>query len=104
MLNRRAQLSTTVLCTIATFDLLTTIMLVIIGFKEGNPLFSWLLKHGFVAFALGKLIFLLGPILILEWARTKKPQSAEAGTWIAVGFYVFLYVKQLLYLRATVGH
>ncbi len=103
MLNRRAQLSTTVLCTIATFDLLTTMLLVLRGMGEGNPLFAWLLRHGFVPFAIGKLIFLIGPILLLEWVRTKKPQTAETGTWIAVGFYALLYLTQIFSLRAKIG-
>ncbi|MBX3119105.1 MAG: hypothetical protein KF784_08575 [Fimbriimonadaceae bacterium] len=104
MLNRRAQLSTTVLCTIATFDLLTTIMLVMVGMREGNPLFAWLLNYGFVAFAVGKLVLLIGPILILEWVRTTKPKTAEQGTWVAVGFYALLYGWQIITLRAGTGH
>lgn len=103
MLNKEARLSTTILCTIATFDLLTTMLLVMRDFGEGNPLFRWLLQYGFVPFALAKLAFVIGPILLLEWVRTKKPDVAEKGTWVAVAFYALLYVRQLLYLRMAVG-
>jgi hypothetical protein len=57
---------------------------------EGNPLFSWLASQGSVAFALGKIVFLAGPIAILEYARKFKPRTAEYGTWLATFLYLML--------------
>lgn len=96
---REVHLSTAVLLTIGTFDLLTTMFWVLRGGQEGNRLFGWLLEYGLLPFAIGKLLFLLGPVLILEYARKSHPKSAEQGTWIAATAYVFYYVTHLLALR-----
>ena len=45
---------------------------------------------------LGKLVFVVGPILLLEFVRKTHPRSAEQGTWIAAGFYGMLYVMHLV--------
>ena len=95
MLQGRVQTSTLVLVTIAMFDLVTTMMLLSQGFGESNPIFAWLLQYGAPAFILGKLVLLVGPILLLEWVRIKSPISAEQGTWIAVVAYAFLYILHL---------
>lgn len=96
MLNGKIHLSTIVLVTIAIFDLVTTLMLLNQGFGESNPLFGRLAEMGTAPFVLGKLVFLVGPILLLEYVRTKHPQSAEQGTWIAAFFYAFLYIVHLV--------
>lgn len=96
MLARRVQLSTLVLVTIAVFDLVTTMMLLSQGFGESNPIFSPLVRYGAAAFISAKLVFIVVPILLLEYVRTKKPSSAEQGTWIAAGFYGMLYVLHLV--------
>ena len=96
MLVRRVNLSTLVLVTIALFDLFTTVLLLNLGMQESNPLFSPLLDLGFPAFVSGKLLFVAGPILLLEFVRTKHPRSAEQGTWIAAGFYGMLYILHLV--------
>ena len=79
----------------------STLCLVTIGlFDLGNRLFAWLLQFGPWAFVFGKVVLLAGPILILEYARTKKPEVAEAGTWITVVAYLAMYVPHLWQLRA----
>ena len=88
-------LSTIVLVTVGIFDLVTTLVWLNQGNQEGNPLFAWLAGHGSVVFALGKLAFLILPILALEYARKSNPKSAEQGTWLAACFYVFFYVAHL---------
>jgi len=95
---RKIHLSTILLFTIGVIDLISTIMFLELGGNEGNPIFRNLLNHGVPVFALGKLVFLAGPIAILEFARRKAPHSAEAGTWIAFGFYALLWGTQLLRL------
>ncbi|HVT14340.1 MAG TPA: DUF5658 family protein [Fimbriimonadaceae bacterium] len=71
-------------------DLITSLMWLHAGQGEGNPLFAWLAGHGSLAFALGKIAFLAGPIAILEYARKFKPRTAEFGTWLATLLYLFL--------------
>jgi len=99
MFKSTPRLSTIILLTIATFDLVTTLMWLHEGQKEGNPFFAFLASHGSLALALGKLVYLFIPIAILEYARTKRPISAEIGTWVAVAGYAYLYVGHLLMLR-----
>jgi hypothetical protein len=96
MFKTEVRLSTACLVTIGLFDLLTTVMLFGRGMGEGNPLFAWLLQFGPWAFVLGKVLFLAGPILIIEFARQRHPQSAEQATWLAFGAYSCLYIVQLL--------
>lgn len=97
--DRDIRLSTAVLITIGMFDLITTLMWLNQGNREGNPIFAWLASLGSVPFVIGKLLFLIGPILILEFVRKTHPKSAEQGTWIAVVFYGVLYVSHLLQLQ-----
>ena len=96
MLVQRVNLSTLVLVTIAMFDLVTTMMLLSQGFGESNPLFAGLVGYGPGVFVGAKLVFLVGPILLLEYVRKSHPRSAEQGTWIAAGFYGMLYVMHLV--------
>ena len=96
MLAQRVQLSTLVLVTIAMFDLVTTMMLLSQGFGESNPIFGRLAEYGAGPFVAGKLIFVIGPILLLEYVRKSHPRSAEQGTWIAAGFYGMLYIMHLV--------
>lgn len=102
MLKRHIHLSTTVLITIATFDLVTTILWLKMGGMEGNPLFSWTYEHyGPVGLVAAKCLYLVVPVSILEYARLKKPHTGEIGTWLAAGLYAYLYVGHLLQMR---GH
>lgn len=96
MLARRVHLSTLVLVTIALFDLFTTVLMLNVGFGESNPIFSPLVDLGFPIFVSMKLVFLVGPVFLLEYARLKHPISAEQGTWIAAGFYGMLYIIHLV--------
>jgi len=81
------------------FDLVTTLMWLNQGMGEGNSLFSALAAYGSFALVAGKLLFVVVPVVILEYARTKKPGTAEVGTWVAAILYAFLYVRHLLALR-----
>jgi hypothetical protein len=91
MTKSHVRLSTLVLVTIAMFDLVTTLMWLRGGNREGNPLFAMLASHGSFALVGGKLLFLVLPILMIEWARTKRPLTAEIGTWIAAVAYGYLW-------------
>jgi hypothetical protein len=97
MLVKRVQMSTIVLVTIAMFDLVTTLLLLAQGFGESNPIFNHLLETGGIAaFVSAKIFLVAGPILLLEYVRKHRPESAEQGTWIAAGFYGMLYVMHLV--------
>lgn len=77
------------------FDLVTTVLLLRMGMGEANPIFGPLLQVGIWAFVLGKLAFVIGPIMIIEWAREKHPTTAEQATWIAFAAYLLLYLRHV---------
>ena len=95
---QKVRLSTLVLVTIATFDLVSTLAWMNSGQLEGNPLFAWLARFGSIPFVLGKLVFLLLPIAVIEWARKQRPVTAEIGTWVAAALYGFLWARHVLEL------
>jgi len=101
MLKERVHFSTVVLVSIGLFDLVTSLAWLNQGFAEGNPLFAWFAQRGAWAFAAAKILFLAGPVLILEFARQRHPRSAEQGTWIAAAFYALLYTLNLLKLNGS---
>lgn len=103
MLFGKVYISTLALITVAMFDLVTTLMWLHNGMAEGNQFFAWLAGHGSLALVFAKLLFIIIPVLILEYARSKRPVTAEIGTWIATGLYLYLYVGHLLALRAHPG-
>ena len=96
LLEGQVRLSTLVLVTVAMFDLFTTMMWLNAGYGEGNPLFALLASHGSYVFILGKLVFLVLPLMLIEWARTKRPITAEIGTWVASVAYMYLWGSHVL--------
>lgn len=93
----KVHLSTLCLVLLATFDLVTTLFWLHIGFGEGNPLFAAIAaRFGGIGFAIAKLVFVFVPVAILEYARTKRPTTAEIGTWVAFLAYGFLYLRHLI--------
>ncbi len=93
----RVHLSTLCLVILATFDLVTTLFWLHIGFGEGNPFFAAIAaRFGGIGFAIAKLIFVFVPVGILEYARKKRPITAEIGTWVAFLAYGFLYLRHLV--------
>lgn len=99
MLKSHVHLSTAVLLTIATFDLVTTLIWLNMGGMEGNPFFAWVAQHGSLALVAAKMIYLIVPVSILEYVRSKKPRSGEIGTWAAAALYATLYVGHLLQMK-----
>ena len=96
MLKTEVHLSTAVLAIIGLFDLVSSFLFFSVGLGEGNPLFSWLLSMGRFPFAIGKIIFLGGPILLLEYVRKSHPRTAEIGTWVAFGLYCLILLSHLV--------
>lgn len=105
-LNRKAfgknlHLSTAFLIAVGLVDLVSTLAWLQIGGHEGNPAFARLWEIGPHAFILGKLAFLVGPIVILEIVRRERPASAEQGTWVAGLAYLALWLTQIFALSST---
>ncbi|MBS1715938.1 MAG: hypothetical protein JST30_16545 [Armatimonadetes bacterium] len=94
------RLSTIVLVTVALFDLVSTLMWLNMGHGEGNPIFAYLASVGTGPFVLGKLLFLVVPLLAIEYARTKRPVTAEVGTWVAAVAYAGLWGSHVIRLAA----
>ena len=94
----RIHLSTAVLLTLGVVDLLSTLAWLQMGHLEGNPLFASIWALGPSWFILAKAVFLLGPVALIEWVRTKRYWSAEIGMWLAASGYAFLWIGHLLTL------
>lgn len=94
-MDRPLHLSTALLLLIGALDLISTLVLMKLGMREANPLFARILQTGIPNFVAAKVFFLACPILVLEYVRTKKPRSAEQGTWIAVLAYLVLYLTHI---------
>jgi len=98
LFNARVRLSTLCLLIVGMGDLISSLMWLHAGFGEGNLLFAWLAAHGSIWFALGKLLFLAGPIALLEYAYRFRPRTAELGTWLATLLYMlflFTHIQRL---------
>jgi hypothetical protein len=87
--------SVLVLAAVAMLDLVTTLLFLKLGFREGNPLFAWLFQLGVGAFISGKVVLLAIPIMLLQYARQFNAKSAEQGTWLAVVFYCAFYALSI---------
>ncbi len=73
-------------------DLMTTIVFIKMhGAQEANPIFHQYWQMGLVAFIVAKMVCLLGPITILEWARTRNPELVRFALRTAIFGYVLLY-------------
>ncbi len=92
----KLRLSTAILMTIGVVDLVSTLYWLSIGGYEGNPTFARILEHGEFPFVAAKLLFLIGPIVILEIVRQYKPHTAEIGTRIAASAYLILWLTQII--------
>ncbi len=97
-MKQTVRLSTLCLVIVGTVDMLMTILWLKNGGREGNALFSALAHLSLYVFIAGKLLFLFGPIAILEYARRAHPRSAEQGTWLATMLYLVLLT---LHIRAN---
>ena len=91
-----------ILMVLGTADLVTTILWIERGMaREANPLFSYLWNQGLPAFILAKYTFLLGPILIVEWARRRHPGFALWGLRAGALAYVLVYVAGVVGMNHT---
>ncbi len=87
-----------VIAAIGVADLVTTIVFIKHhGAQEANPLFRHYWEMGLAAFIIAKLICLLGPLLVLEWARKRNPRFVAGALRTAIvgylGFYIAGYMQ-----------
>lgn len=81
-------------------DLTTTMLWIHFhGAEEANPVFAHYLKMGIVWFALAKLLLLAGPIVLLEWARRRKPTFTRYASRFAIGAYCGLYAVGFMHVN-----
>ena len=83
---------TWIILTIGVADLVTTILFIHhYGAQEANPLFDYYWKLGLSAFVLAKSVCVVGPLLILEWARRHKPHFVRWASRGAILAYLMAY-------------
>ncbi len=81
-----------ILIGIGVADLISTIVFIQHhGAQEANPLFRHYWKMGVPAFVVAKLVCLLGPILVMEWARQRNPGFVRFALRTAIASYIFVY-------------
>jgi hypothetical protein len=81
-----------IIATIGLADLVTTIVFIKHhGAQEANPLFSHLLATGLIAFIVAKLACLVGPLVVLEWARARRAQFVKYASRTVILAYLVLY-------------
>ena len=66
---------TWIIMVIGIADLATTILFIRHhGAQEANPLFKHYWEMGLTAFIAAKIAMLVGPLVVLEWARIRNPR------------------------------
>lgn len=96
----RISIEAALIFSIGVLDLVTTMAWIgNHGADEANPIFKRYLAFGPLWFAAAKMILLLAPIFILEWARRRRPRFAKWGARAALVGYVSLYVVGVIRLN-----
>lgn len=94
---------TFVLAALCLLDLSSTIWWVSYrNASEGNPLMAYYLLHGgTVAFALAKLVLMVMPLFIAEWARRLRPRFVHAALRVGIAGYLGLYALGVVQINQT---
>jgi hypothetical protein len=89
-----------IIAVIGVADLVTTIMFIRHhGAQEANPLFRHYWEMGLPAFILAKMVCLLGPLMILEWARKRNPRFVAGALRTAIAGYIGFYLVGYMQLN-----
>jgi hypothetical protein len=81
-----------IIATIGLADLVTTIVFIRHhGAQEANPVFRRFWEMGLIAFILAKLACLIGPLYVLEWARTRSTQFVKVASRAVILAYLVMY-------------
>lgn len=90
-----------ILAAIGLADLVTTIIFIKDhGAQEANPLFRRYWDMGIPAFIAAKMVCLLGPLLVMEWARSHSERFVNGALRTAIAGYLLLYCVGYLHLNA----
>ncbi len=80
------------LATICVADLITTLWFVRDGnAMEANPIMRHYLELGIWPFVVAKSAMVLGPLVILEWARTRRPRFVTSMLRLGILLYLGSY-------------
>ena len=83
---------TWIILAIGMADLATTILFIQHnGAEEANPIFRQYWEMGLAAFVGAKIVLLVGPLSILEWARHHRPRFVAWALRSAIVAYVVMY-------------
>jgi len=96
--------STFVLGTVCFLDLASTVWIVNARrAAEANPFMNLFLAHGVYVFVGAKLALSIAPLMILEWARRRRPLFVVMASTFAVTAYVLCYVLGVACANAGAG-
>ncbi len=83
---------TWILLAIGIADLTSTIFFIRQhGASEANPIFRHYWNMGLPPFIAAKMALMIGPLMILEWARRQKPQMVARALRCAIAGYILMY-------------
>lgn len=81
-------------------DLIVTVWLIRAGIAvEGNPVLGFYLQIGMGAFVASKLLLSLGPVLVLEWLRGRRPRFIRNLLRASILLYLLVYFGGVLLLN-----
>lgn len=81
-----------IIVVISLADLITTIVFIRhYGAQEANPLFRPYWQMGLGPFVLAKLACLIGPLMLLEWARRRNPRFVIFAMRTTIASYLLCY-------------
>ena len=83
-------------------DMGSTIWLVKSGLAvEANPIVGFYMSHGTWVFAAAKVFMLVGPLIVLEWVRQKKPLFVRNMMRAGLVLYMLVYTGGILTLNTA---
>jgi hypothetical protein len=83
---------TWIILAIGLADLATTILFIQHrGAEEANPLFKRYWDMGLAVFVCAKMALLLGPLSVLEWARSRNPKFVSFALRGGIAAYLVMY-------------
>lgn len=93
-----------ILLTICFVDLLFTLWLVCTRHGvEGNPLMSYYLRYGWLPLIGAKIVLIVSPIFIAEWARRFRTAFVERALRFAIVAYLSLYAVAFMNAGISAG-
>lgn len=91
---------TGIMIVIGLADLVSTIVFIQRhGAEEANPIFHHYWEMGIGAFVVAKLICLVGPLLVMEWARQRHPRFVAGALRVAIAGYLIMYCVGVFHLN-----